>query len=162
MTRKFALIAAVMLLLVFINSCDSNIAEPEPPDSEMEVTITQGIWGQVMFWKGDFMPSPDGYSGTITPVKREIYIYEATPFSLVNNLSGGFINQVETNLVAKVISSENGYYQVELPPGIYSVFIKEKSVFYSFGVSNEYISPVTVTQDSTTEVKLDITYEAYY
>ncbi|MDZ7765838.1 MAG: hypothetical protein U5K00_15710 [Melioribacteraceae bacterium] len=32
------------------------------------MTISEGVWGNVWFWEGDFMPgSPDG---TITPVIR--------------------------------------------------------------------------------------------
>ncbi len=47
-------------------------------------TITQGYYGQLLRWQGDFMPENDN-PGTVTPVKNEIYIYhKLTVDKLVN------------------------------------------------------------------------------
>ena len=86
-----------------------------PVDTHRQITIAQGIWGDVWFWEGDFRPG--SASGTIRPVERDILVYEATQWDSVVTVGGGFYRAILTKLVAQTRSNRSGFYQVALPPG---------------------------------------------
>jgi len=148
---------------MFLFSCghrDNN--STELPDNSEKVTIDQGVWGNVWFWAGNHMPVDP--TGTITPVVRDIYIYEeATLQDVTPGTSGTFFASVNTNLITIVTSDSTGFYQAELQPGIYSVFVKENDKFYANGFGlNGIINPVTVEENSVTKLQIDITYAASF
>jgi len=133
-------------------------------------TINQGVWGNVWFWEGNWMP----YSGQIaeprgnkiTPVIREIFFYKATtiqqliPYHLKD---GPFYSFIPTELVAKTSSNVTGFYQVELRPGLYSVFIKEGTVYFANkGDGVGRLNTVEVQPGKVIKLQLDITYKAGY
>ncbi len=125
------------------------------------VSIPQGIWGDVWFWKGNFMPSCA--TGTITAVGREMRIHELTSFQDVVQTQGPFYEQINTQLIATAWSDAQGFFQVNLPPGEYSVFAVEDTLFYANrfdGAGNIY--PVTVEADKVTGIRFDIDYRAAY
>ncbi len=151
--------------VAFLASCSDLSGPGWPEDQHNNVTITQGIWGRVRFWEGDFMPSIGGNSsGTITPVEREVCVFEATRFdSVVGAGDGRFFKHIMTKFVARVQSNASGYYQVSLPPGKYSVFIVEGSLYYANGTDSAgHLVPGVVTAGAVTEVPVDINYKAAY
>ncbi len=84
-----------------------------PPDNEQKVTISQGVWGNVWFWEGDFMPSVDPNYGTITPVVRDIYIYEATNDSLVVRANeGAFFTEINSTFITTIRSDRCGFFKI--------------------------------------------------
>ncbi|HCD50805.1 MAG TPA: hypothetical protein DEQ34_00055 [Balneolaceae bacterium] len=145
----------LLSVVLFFTACnDSGILNSED-------SITQGIEGKVTFWEGDFMPGTP--SGTVTPVQRVVYIYEATYNEQVNWKSSTFAEKVTSKLVKKVKSGKDGIYRAELPEGTYSVFVEEKDGLYAnLWVSGGLINPFTVENDSVTEADIDITYKATY
>jgi hypothetical protein len=72
------LVSAIALLMSF--SCyqddDSDCWPADPKRNSDAVTIKQGLWGDVWFYKGDFMPMYA--SGSITTVERTVHIYQQT------------------------------------------------------------------------------------
>jgi hypothetical protein len=106
-------------------------------------------------------------TGIITPVERELQIYELTTLDQVIRVStkypGVFVSVVNTKLVAKVQSDPNGVFKVELPPGHYSLMVKEGNVLYVnlFGGLGE-IFPVEVREDKYNEIVFKIDYMAVY
>ena len=133
-----------------------------PPDTSGQITITQGVWGNVWFWEGNFQPVV--YGGTITPVVREIYVHTLTSIDSVNQVPNSpFYYEIYTQLVAITESNYTGFFEIALPPGRYSFFVKEDSLFYANLYDGEgNILPATVVEDSVTKVQIDITYKAYY
>jgi hypothetical protein len=132
-------------------------------DTANQVTIVQGVWGTVRLWEGDFMPPFP--TGTITPVQREICVYEATRYDSVEQIvgSGGFYKSIFTKRVARTKSNAKGFYEVALPPGRYSVFVLEDTLFYSNeGDGAGYLTPVTVLAGKTTERRIDISSGAAF
>ncbi|MBM3313239.1 hypothetical protein FJY70_01440, partial [candidate division WOR-3 bacterium] len=88
-----------------------------PPDTRCYVTIQQGVWGNVWFWEGDFMPP--GF-GTITPVVRAVHAHELTTYDQVDPVgSGCFFRSINRRLVATTYSDSNGFFQMTLPAGCY-------------------------------------------
>ena len=159
---------AVVLTPLFM-TCDPPVdreASNRPPDNHEKVTIAQGVWGNVWFWEGDFMPTtdPGGHGGTITPVVRTVLVYELTSLAQVDQVSySPFYRAIRTTFVDSTRSDASGFFQLALHPGQFSLFVREDSMYYANGfdgVGN--IVPVTIPQDSVRQVQLDITYKATY
>jgi hypothetical protein len=138
-----------------------------PPDQSWRVTISRGVWGQVWLWKGDFMPGPNAPSGKITPVQRIVEVYPLTNLTDVvvapQNQGGPFFQSVKTQRIASVQSDEKGFFQVELPPGKYSLLVRENGLLYSVwydGVGN--LCPIEVLEGKVTKAQLDLMYNATF
>jgi hypothetical protein len=161
-SRRWAHLVAWILVGVASLGCNDECDEPQrPPKSAYRATVNQGIWGDVWFWSGDFMPFCA--DGTITPVVRELRVHEATLVSQTEPQLGTLFRRVNTPLVATTRSDERGFFQVSLQPGRYSVFTVEDMLLYANGFDNEgYISPVAVVENSRSEAHVDITYAATY
>jgi hypothetical protein len=148
-----------MLLLVLGCSDDWGCKHVRYPASNArKVTIKQGMWGDVWFWQGDFMPVCP--SGTVTAVAREMRIYELTSSDQVDYAgSGTFYSAIHTQLVATTHSDNKGFFQVELPAGWYSLFAVEDTLFYAnlFDGSGN-IFPVLVEEGKVTDAHFDIDY----
>jgi hypothetical protein len=165
-TSTLLLLASLSLLAV---KCKDSISGPNlPPDNHEKVTITQGVWGNVWFWQGNFMPTTDNSShGTITPVVREVFVYEPTTLDSVviaNHGNGGlFYDSILTRQITKLKSDNTGFFQVELPPGKYSFFVKEDSLYYANeGDSEGDLQAASVAVNSVTKRQIDINYKAAY
>jgi hypothetical protein len=127
------------------------------------VTIDQGISGEVWFWEGDFMP-PGPFSGTVTPVSREMRIHELAGVDDVEPPGYDcFYTAVHTPLAAVVQSDSNGFFEAALEPGEYSIFSVEDTLLYAnlFAGGGD-IFAVTVEPDEVTSIRFDITYLATY
>lgn len=137
-------------------------SEDYPPRNNEKVTIDQGLWGDVWFWKGDFMPV--GF-GTICQAQRTIYIYELTDMNDVVKAEpySAFYSTINSHLVATTESDLSGFFQIKLEPGSYSLFVKEDSLYYSnLFDSHSDINPVHIESGKVSGVRFDITYDATY
>ncbi len=156
----------ISLSFILFSCNDNPIGIIYPPDNSYKVTISQGVWGNVWFWEGNFMPSTDNSSnGKITPVIREIYVYEATRFDSVeiDTVRYGFIRSIHSHFIAKINSDNDGFFQITLPVGKYSFFVKEDSLFFA----NEsdgygYLMSAKVSQNKVTKRQINIDYKAAY
>ena len=155
-----------LFLFILMLSCNKDLPESicyhkdYPPGGNHKVTINQGLWGDVWYWKGDFQP--EGF-GTICQVKREIYIFALTTMDdvLKPKPYGPFYSKINTNLVTTIKSDTTGFFQVALEPGSYSLFVKEDTCFYSnLSDGHGAIFPVTIDSGKVVGVRIDITYEA--
>ncbi|MDC0672792.1 hypothetical protein [Nannocystis radixulma] len=131
------------------------IDRPGPP-----VGVSQGIAGAVCFWQGDFMPGDP--EGTIRPVARTIEIHavtrreEAKPSS-----TAAFWDSVSTPLVATASSGADGWFEVALPPGSYSLFVREPQGLFANGYDEAgIIASVEVVAGKVTRKQLDVDYAA--
>lgn len=159
----------IYIILLFSFGCNNNVNSPDlprekyPPDNKELVTIQQGIWGNTWFWEGDFMPF--GW-GNITPVSRAIYFYQITRWDSVEPSSGTWVKKIHSTLIDSTTSGLNGFYQITLAPGEYSVFVKEDTAYYVnwFTLRSNiwYILPVPVIKDSITKFQIDIKYKATF
>jgi hypothetical protein len=128
----------------------------------------QGIKGKVVWLEGNLMPSigddPLDVRGESGGVKREIHIHKLTSINQTQQVNGVFFNNIQTEKVKVVTSDEKGNFKAELPPGRYSVFIKEgdKGFFANLFDGHNNINPVTVEENEFKEIKIEINYEASY
>jgi hypothetical protein len=85
----------------------------------------QGIKGKVIWESGNQMPGPDQVDAEPIGIKREVYIYEATAVQQTTQHDGIFFSDITSKFIRKVTSKKNGKFCVKLPPGEYSLFVKE-------------------------------------
>jgi hypothetical protein len=161
--RTLIALAPVLVSLSCEKSVDVDTGSVEryPPDTRSQVTISQGAWGNIWFWEGDFMPV--GW-GNIAPVVRTVYVHELTSLQQVDQVShGAFYRAIHTNLIDSVQSNSTGFFQIPLDAGQYSFFIKEDSLYYANAFDGfGHILPATIKKDSLTKVQIDITYKATF
>jgi hypothetical protein len=156
----------LFLILIRLFSCsdDSKSYWPQehyPKRNYDKVTINQGICGDIWFWQGNFLPP---HQGDVLSVKRILYVYELTPLDSVKMyFNSQFYYQINSKLVSSVESDLTGFFQMELDPGKYSLFVWEDTCYYSNGFDGQgNIYPVEVDSCAISEVRFDITYEAAY
>lgn len=124
-----------------------------------KVSIKQGFYGTLTQREGDFMN--DEIEGKEFPVNRLIHIYEYTTFSEVieEERYTPFYTEVETKLIATIECGEEGFYEFELSPGKYSLFIVENNSLYAnSGDSYGGLNSVEVEANKISERNLEINY----
>ncbi|MFO7256568.1 MAG: carboxypeptidase-like regulatory domain-containing protein [Bacteroidota bacterium] len=122
----------------------------------------QGIRGQVFWLSGNQMPGP---GRAVTPglgIKREIHIYEVATRNQADQQEVFFSN-IKTRHVATVVSDADGRFKVKLPPGRYSLFVKEpQGLFANLFSTSDEINPIVVEPRKFTWVSITVDYEAAY
>ncbi len=125
-------------------------------------SVKEGIIGEATWKQGNYMPSPDAVNrGKGTGIKREIYIFKLVNTSHAIAENGFF--KINKKPVAIVESTGNGFFEIKLPPGKYSVFTKEEKGFFANrfdGAGN--INPVEVMPGKPTYLLLSVDYKAAY
>ena len=131
-----------------------------------KVSITQGICGTLVKTEGNCMPIIDENSTCKQfPVKREIVVYEYTKMdeTTQSSISLAFFEKVNTKLIATTISDKEGFFQLALQPGKYSIFVKENNLLFANGFDGQGgIVPVIVETSKISEINLDMNYDAAY
>ena len=176
MKKLFLMIIPALICGVFV-SCDKQSTVNDFTDwtnkpvelrdhNRNKISVTEGICGTLVQREGDCMP---GIIGEVRPnpcklfpVKREILIYEYTKWNeaVLSNNSFVFFEKVHTKLIAKTMSDNEGFFEVKIEPGKYSVFAKEKGLLYAnLGDGQGGIAPITVESSKTSEINwLQINY----
>lgn len=168
---RFSVLAIPLQFLVLMQACDlildECVSEQRPADQEHRVTISQGIWGQVWSWEGNFMP--DGCpGGKVSPVARTILIFERTTIGDATDVDdtrgpGLFIRAVSTALVDSVRSDDRGFFEVSLPEGTYSLLVREDSLLYTNTIGSDMVlGPAQVFAGSVTRTQIDIQFNAAF
>lgn len=124
-------------------------------------SISQGVQGQVLWFEGNRMPGVGVDLPKGKPIEREIYFFEPTSNEQVTG-SGPLYDEVNSRLIKKAKSNEEGYFQVKLPEGKYSVFVKENGKYYASVMDSQHFNPVKVEQGKVSEMSIRVDYKAYY
>lgn len=152
-------LVSMLLASIFMAGCDKGCpGDGRPLRNADKVTIAQGLWGDVWFFEGDFMPiCPQGH---VRAVSREIVVFELT--TQVDTTPGSsqvFYSEIHKPEIARTTSDRTGFFQVELPPGVYSVFVVENAEYYMcFFGDDVSLASFSVNSGEVTDVLLDITY----
>ncbi len=124
--------------------------------------FTQGITGKIYLRHGNYMPSPGRTSTPGKPVIRLVFVYELTKRGQTTE-NGTFFNNINSRLIAKSQSNVNGDYYIKLPPGRYSIFVKEDKQLYANTFDGDgNINPVEVKKDSISKKDIIISTNAVY
>ncbi|MBS4042206.1 MAG: hypothetical protein KGZ59_05245 [Chitinophagaceae bacterium] len=163
-------------LLIFITTliqCKKDNSTTDPSVCNIEnaravnatkVTITNGIWGTVSSMEGNCMPPTNPTYCKHCPVKRTIQVYQytlqnqATPYGN----SGVFFDSFSTALVAQTTADDDGFFQMNLPAGHYTIAIIENGKLYANG-SDGFGGITAFTHTSGTQMlNLTMTYKAAF
>ncbi len=166
-----------LLLLLLVHSCDKDENHKEIWLNNIEallehnldkISIDQGVAGTVVFIRGNCMPgavsdtTPE-HACRRYPVQRTVRIHEITHRSKSEHVQGGFHRDVKTNLVASIQTDREGFFEIDLPPGKYSVFVEEENLLYAnLWDGQGFIQPVTVNEGQATVIRINIDHLAYY
>ncbi len=157
------------LLLLFLVSCE---IEDDPnysgnldaiiENNRSKISINTGVAGTLLKVEGNCMPIiGPGSTCRTYPVSRTLNIYEYTTIKDVEGW-GPLYDGVNTKLVATCKADKEGFFQTEIKPGRYSIFICEGEKFYAnSGDGYGGINPITVQADSVCYIVLKLDY-AYY
>jgi hypothetical protein len=166
---------SILFISVSILSCSKEMDSEKGSNCSIDqtqeqnknkVTITQGVYGTVFFTEGNCMPGSVGstFSCRTCPVVRKVQIYEYTTFSDVTPLSPGstFFTKVNTKLIREVQTDANGFFEVNLQPGSYSMMVVENGLFYANRSDGQGgIQPISITTGKQ-NATFDINYKAAF
>lgn len=124
--------------------------------------LRQGIKGNVYQVSGNQMPSPDVPSSKPKGIKATLAIFELTNKSQAK-VSGKFYETPSTKLVELIQTDETGAYKVKLKPGMYSLFVKVESLYYSNVFDDKFnIHPVEIKKGKWSVDNFTLNYDAVY
>ncbi len=136
----------VLIAILLTCTCFPGCNKSKPPEigcniqkiyvqNAAKVNIVQGVWGTVSSMEGDCMPSVPSPNPACSncPVKRTILIYEYTLANQATPSGNSFIffDSFNTQLITQTESDNEGFFQVTLPPGHYSIAIMEDGKLYA-------------------------------
>lgn len=127
--------------------------------NKSKVSITEGIWGTLTQREGDWMPGSDGNRKEF-PTQREIAVYEYTTIKEIEGHPSSC--EVHTKLIATTTCDKEGFFELNLNPGKYSVFLKEKGKLYAIsGDGAGGLCPVEVESSKVSELNLSVSYATH-
>lgn len=138
-----------------------------------------GIQGTVTRLAGNRMPAPNRPTPAPVGVRATVCIYELTSDSQTVHApapdagaapnsaptskaaatpnSPAYFRAISTRLIRQLDTDDKGYFQVEVPPGTYSVFTKHGDLFYaSRRDEKNHIAPVEVLPGKVTRVQCSV------
>ncbi len=122
----------------------------------------QGIKGQVFWLSGNQMPGPGKTKSPQQGIVREIVVYPEIKLQDTKQ-TDGFFSEIQSKPIATIFSKADGSFKIKLPPGTYSVFVKEnKGLFANLFDGQGIINPITVKLKKYTWITLAVDYEAVY
>jgi hypothetical protein len=162
----------ISLILILVTSCELNKIQDDPnysgnldelvTNNINKISINSGIAGTLLKKEGNCMPMIGGTSTCKTyPVSRTIKIFE---YSTDNDVEGWgpLYSSVNSKLIAKYSADQNGFFQMSVKPGKYSIFICEDNKYYANGLDGQGgINPVIVKADSISKIILTLDYAVY-
>lgn len=134
------------------------------PLASCDRQVVQGLKGLIFEVSGNQMPSPGKGVPIRKGVQREFGIFKLSNLNqAVKGKDDCFFKNPGTSLVKRARSDKNGCFVLSLPPGKYSVFVREKGQWYanSFNGDGE-ICPVEVFPDSLSQLDFRINHGAWY
>ncbi len=147
---------SILCLMVSFMSCSLQ--------KEGEPKIKQGVYGKITWLQGNLMPSPDEpRSMEGKPIERQLNIYEVVTFNEVQGQAPLF-KGVNAKLVKTVKSNSQGFYECELPPGNYSIFVLENDgEFFANNFDGKgQINSIEIKRGNKAALNIQINYKAVY
>lgn len=127
------------------------------------VQLRQGVEGRILWVAGNQMPGPGMERTTPDGIQRELHVYQPTTINDVSKNEEGFFTNVKTKRVAVINSTKDGSFKLRLPPGTYSVFVKEAEGLFANQFDQHYtINPVVVQEKQFTQLTVIVNYQAAY
>lgn len=129
--------------------------------NKSKISITSGVYGTLTLTEGNCMPMVGGNNSCKTyPVKRKIRVYEYTQLKDAEGYAP-FFTKVNSRLIATSYTDDEGFFQFQLQPSLYSIFIEDKGKLYAAGLDGTGgVNSFTVSS-GIEEINLNLSYAAY-
>lgn len=150
-------------LFVLFTACTALLGCSSAKNLDPSV-ISQGITGQITAVNGNQMPMKGAERAAPKGIQTTVLIYEPTHISQVTRSgTSAFYTTIGTKPVASVVTDSTGTFTLSLPPGSYSVFIKQGKQFYAnlFDSQNN-IALFVVEAGKLTRVNLSVSSSATF
>jgi hypothetical protein len=122
----------------------------------------QGIKGNIYRVSGNQMPSPDLAPAKPKGMKAILAVFELTNINQLKSI-GKFYETPPTKRIKEMQTNEDGSYKVKLKPGLYSLFVKIDSLYYSNVFDDKFnIHPVEVKKGKWALDNFKVSYDAVY
>lgn len=158
-TKGIKVIIAFICATLMLTACNKDDIDYIIRHNEDKVSINEGVAGTVYERYGDWMPC----AGCSNPnrgeraIVREVYVYEYTRIADLDSATRYDysdlipIDRMPKRLVGSTVSDEEGFYEIALPAGNYSIFLIENGrVYWVGGDSYGGMEPVTVKAGEVT------------
>jgi hypothetical protein len=162
-----------ILNLILFTSCETKKDPEDNPqiinteelikNNALKISLNVGVAGTLLKKDGNCMPmiGSSNTSCRTYPVSRTIMIYDYTTTNEVDGW-GPLYKSVHSKLIAQCKADQDGFFQVVVDPGNYSIFIKENDSFYANSFDGlGGIHPITVKNESVNVVTLILDYAVY-
>ena len=150
--KKSVFIIALLCVITLMTSC------------KKDPSITQGVYGTVIERYGDWMPGSTADHGE-RPIACDVYVYE---YTMLSDFGGGIsvnypIDAMPKPFVAKTTSNAKGFYEINLAPGTYSIFLLDDGKLKAGNGLDDVggITPVTINSDEKIELQLVLDHAVY-
>ncbi|MBO9632043.1 MAG: hypothetical protein J7578_02920 [Chitinophagaceae bacterium] len=136
-------------------------------ENAKKATIAVGIYGTVIFQQGNCMPVAGPVTGPnpckTYPVSRVVRAYEYTTiFQAVREPNTPYYKSFPTKLIKETTADKDGFFQLELAPGDYSIVACENGqICITGGDGYGGIGPAKITT-TRFENNILINNKAYY
>lgn len=120
-----------------------------------------GITGYVRVFKGNQMPMHGQARSTGSGRQCEVYVFSAIPVSKASGTSPLF-SKINGRLITTVKTDSTGHYTVHVPPGKYSLFIKQDKGFFSNEIDDGYLTPVDVHANQLAVKNINVTLQSTF
>ena len=126
--------------------------------------VSQGFIGQITAVNGNQMPMKGVERPVAKGIQATVLVYEPTHISQVTRSGTSPVyTAIGTKLVASVVTDSTGAFTLSLPPGSYSVFIKQgKQFFANLFDSQNNIALFAVEAGKLTPVNLSVSSSASF
>lgn len=144
MRKQIRFVALLLAATVLTVACSKEKLKP---------SISEGVYGVVTERYGDWFPGSDGPRGE-RPYITDVYIYEYTKQSDIdcNYFFRYPVDSMPKPPIATTSTDSNGFYQISLPPGKYSLLIMNYGLLQSMYEDDSCgLTPVTVFADTVVE-----------
>lgn len=133
-------------------------SDAEPGDDGAP-TIDRGVYGTISLYTGNCMPSTADRESSceVHPVETTVLIRE--PVSR-EAMAGRYVAEA-TTLVERTHSDEDGWYEIALPPGVYSVFVEDGDKEYCQRSDDRGRMCPIVIEDGVSEHNIDIDHAVW-
>ena len=110
------------------------------------------------------MPGPGSSKSIPKGTPATVLVFEPTTISQVTQSgTSPLYTAISTQRVASVRADSSGQFIVALPPGSYSLFVKQGKLFFANSFdTNNHINLFTVEEGKLTRVKLIVNSAASY
>lgn len=160
--KQASLLAVTSLLLAGCKEKNTHVDVTQlHQDNFSKVTISQGVAGTLVRYEGNCMPGVLDGSCLSFPVQNTVCIFAPTTAAQVSGGEPYKPTDISTSLLAQTDPDADGFFQLALDTGIYSLIIREDGHYYVPYTGAQYLGEIHIYPDSVAYTMVSLNYAAW-